>query len=132
MAYWAGRDADSLAALAVAEAKQRTAEPIAAGSPRTRERTDAASGEAADGRVVSDIVQLLEVVALGQAVAFLPASTSARHPRPDVVYRPVSGLSPSTVAVAWPEVSRSLTVAAFVRAASEVAARLPKWVAALI
>jgi hypothetical protein len=56
-------------------------------------------------------------------VAFLPASLAAQHPRADVVYRPVAGLSPSTLAVAWPQTSRSLAVAAFVRAAAEVATR---------
>jgi hypothetical protein len=41
-----------------------------------------------------------------------------------VVYRPVAGLSPSTLAVAWPQTSRSLAVAAFVRAAVEVATKV--------
>jgi hypothetical protein len=41
--------------------------------------------------------------------------------RPDIVYRPVTGLSGSTVVVAWPESARSPVIAAFVRAATEYA-----------
>jgi DNA-binding transcriptional LysR family regulator len=103
-AYWAGRDRAGPAA--------------------------AAPGLQA-GPVVGDIAQLLEVVALGQAVAFLPASLADRHARDDLVYRPVADLTPSTVVVAWPETSRSLAVAAFVRAATGIAARLPQRLTAL-
>ncbi|HEX6677977.1 MAG TPA: LysR family transcriptional regulator [Actinomycetes bacterium] len=106
-AYWAGRDPDSLAA-------------AWAGEPRP-----------APGPRVGDIAQLLEVVSLGQAVAFLPASLCERHPRADVVYRPVAGLSPSALVVAWPQASRSLAVAAFVRAACEVATGQPRPATAL-
>jgi DNA-binding transcriptional LysR family regulator len=98
-AYWAGRDPESLAAW------DGQREPA-------RQRL---------GPRVGDVAQLLEVVALGQAVAFLPASLAERHQRGDVAYRPVDGLSPSTLVVAWPQTSRSLAVAAFVRAAAEVA-----------
>jgi DNA-binding transcriptional LysR family regulator len=76
-AYWNGRDPQSLAA----------AWPD--GAPPPPDTT---------GPLVSDLPQLLETVALNQAVAFLPASTAARHPRTDLVYRPVTGLSPSIVA----------------------------------
>jgi hypothetical protein len=55
-------------------------------------------------------------------VAFLSLSTTRQHQRPDIAYRPVTGLSPSAVMVAWPETSRSTAVAAFVRAAHDVAA----------
>jgi hypothetical protein len=56
-------------------------------------------------------------------VAYLPASTAARHPRTDLVCKPVTGLSPSIVAVAWQQGSRSPAVTAFVRAAVEIAER---------
>ena len=75
------------------------------------------------GPLVSDLPQLLETIALNQAVAFLPASTAVRYPRADLVYRPVTGLSPSIVAVAWQQGSRSPAIAAFVRAAVDVAER---------
>ena len=83
------------------------------------------------GPQVSDLNQLLEVVALGQAIAFLPTSTARRNPRGDVVYRPAADLSPSIVAVAWPEGCRSRAVAAFVAATTQVAANVPDSVAAL-
>ncbi|WP_345710005.1 LysR substrate-binding domain-containing protein [Kitasatospora paranensis] len=79
---------------------------------------------------MASVEQLLEVVALGQAVAFLSLSTTKRHQRPDIAYRPVAGLSPSAVVVAWPETSRSTAVAAFVRAAHDVAAHHPDHVTA--
>ncbi len=47
----------------------------------------------------------------------MPASLAARLTCPDVVSRPVDGLSPSTLTVAWLATSRSLAVAAFVDAA---------------
>jgi DNA-binding transcriptional LysR family regulator len=101
-AYWNGRDPQSLAA----------AWPDGTAPP-----ADTA------GPLVSDLPQLLETVALNQVVAFLPASTAARYPRADLVYRPVSDLSPSVVAVAWQQGSRSPAIAAFVRAAVEIAER---------
>jgi hypothetical protein len=61
----------------------------------------------------------------GQAVAFLARSTTERHQRPDIAYRPVIGLSPSAVVVAWPETSRSAAVATFVQAAHDVATHHP-------
>jgi DNA-binding transcriptional LysR family regulator len=85
----------------------------------------------APGPVVRDMEQLVEVVALGQAVAFLPASLAERYARPEIARLPVSDLSPSTVAVAWPEDCRSLAVAALVRAACDMAARDPEGVARL-
>ncbi|MEV7418012.1 LysR substrate-binding domain-containing protein [Streptomyces sp. NPDC089919] len=83
------------------------------------------------GPLVASVEQLLEVVALGQAVGFLALSTTERHRRPDLVYRPVTGLRPSAVVVAWPETSRSAAVAAFVRAAHDVADRHPGRITAL-
>jgi DNA-binding transcriptional LysR family regulator len=87
--------------------------------------------DAPEGPVVATVEQLLEVVALRQAVAFLSRSTTERHQRPDIVYRPVTDLSPSTVMVVWPESSRSAAVAAFVQAAEGVAAHHPHHVTAL-
>jgi DNA-binding transcriptional LysR family regulator len=92
---------------------------------------DDASGDAAgrrDGPEINDISQLFDAVALGGAVAYVPVSLADRHPRSDLAFRPVSDLSPSEVMVAWPETSRSRAVAAFVRAAMDVAAeQRPAW-----
>jgi hypothetical protein len=41
--------------------------------------------------------QLLDAVALGQAIAFLPASVASRHAVPDLAFVPVTDLSPSTL-----------------------------------
>lgn len=74
----------------------------------------------ADGPVVRDTAQLLEVVALGQAVALVPASLAARNVRPDVTYRPVPDASPYRTLVLWPEGSRSPWTTWFVKTALEV------------
>jgi DNA-binding transcriptional LysR family regulator len=77
-----------------------------------------------DGPVVSDSTQLLEVVALGQAVALVPASLANSNERTDLAYRPVPDAAPYTVSVAWPAGSSNRDLAAFVRTAVEVAAHL--------
>jgi len=109
-AYWAGRDSGTAGTAWPAH------QPPDPGLP---------------GPQVSDLAQLLEVIALGQAIAFLPASTARRHPRDDVIYRPVADLSPSTIAISWPDGCRSPAVAAFVAAATDIAARDPDSAAAL-
>jgi DNA-binding transcriptional LysR family regulator len=76
------------------------------------------------GPVVSDMNQLLDAVALGQAIAFIPASVASRHAVPDLAFVPVADLSPSTVLAAWPEGSRSPAIARFLRTAAEVAAEV--------
>jgi DNA-binding transcriptional LysR family regulator len=75
--------------------------------------------------------QLLDVVALGQAVAFVPQSVADRYGAADLVFVPVTDLTATEVVTAWPEVSRSPTVAAFVRVAADAAADLPIQAAAL-
>lgn len=101
--YWAGRDAASLAVTLPHPAGEGGAAGTAGPTP--------------DGPHVADLAGLLEVVALGQAVAFVPASVSRRYPRPDLAYVPVSDLSPMVLSLAWPQASRSRAVAAFVTAA---------------
>jgi DNA-binding transcriptional LysR family regulator len=79
----------------------------------------------ATGVEVNDITHVLEVVALGQAVAFVAASVARRHARPDLVFRPVGDLSPLTLVVAWaPGGTGGRSVTAFVEAAADVARRL--------
>ena len=73
------------------------------------------------GPLVSDMNQLLDAVALGQAVAFVPASVASRHAVPDLAFVPVTDLSPSTMMAAWPENSTSPAIARLLRAAAEVA-----------
>ncbi|MFI1758857.1 LysR family transcriptional regulator [Streptomyces sp. NPDC020571] len=68
-----------------------------------------------------DLAQVLTAVSLGKVVTLLPASVTARYPRPGVAYRPVRDAPPVVLSLAWPRHSRSTATAALVRAATEVA-----------
>lgn len=70
---------------------------------------------------VRDLPQLLALVELGKLVTVLPGYVVDSYPRTGLVYRPLSDAPPSTLAVAWPRHSRSLAVAALVRAATSLA-----------
>jgi DNA-binding transcriptional LysR family regulator len=74
-----------------------------------------------DRRTVVDLAQLLELIELGQLTAILPASVATRHPRAQLALRPVVDARPAVLAIAYPQTSRSLAVAAFVRAATTIA-----------
>ncbi|MEZ0114702.1 DNA-binding transcriptional LysR family regulator [Catenulispora sp. EB89] len=78
----------------------------------------------------SDLPEIFRLIELGRTVCFFPASLTARYPRPDIVYLPVKDLRPAMLAVAWPQDSRSVAVAGFVRAAAEVAAAVAAGVGA--
>ncbi|MET7566975.1 LysR family transcriptional regulator [Streptomyces sp. NPDC005492] len=73
------------------------------------------------GPRVENMDQMLDAVVYGQGVAFLPASYADSAAHLGLAYVPVSDISPSTVVAAWPQTCRSQAVAAFVRAALEVA-----------
>jgi len=98
--FWAGRDGE-------------TSRFLAAAGPRL---------EPMQGPSVRDSSQLLEVVALGQAVALIPSSLAELNLRADIVYRTVSDASPYVIAIAWPDGSCARTTAAFVRTAIELTA----------
>ena len=83
------------------------------------------------GPEVTDITQLMELVAFGKCIAFLPASAAELLPRDDVVHIPVDDLSDSRLVVAWSSSSRSQAVACFVRAATDVARTSPLALASL-
>ncbi|MDX8149810.1 LysR family transcriptional regulator [Lentzea sp. BCCO 10_0061] len=53
------------------------------------------------GAVTDHPDEFLGAIAGGCGVALVPASTSHFYSRPDIVYVPVRGVSPSEVAVAW-------------------------------
>jgi len=74
----------------------------------------------ATGPAVRDSAQLMQLIALGQVVAVLPASMRL-NARADVVCVPVLDAPSSSILLAWPERTRSRAVAAFVRAGAEVA-----------
>ncbi|MBC2877878.1 LysR family transcriptional regulator [Streptomyces mobaraensis] len=75
------------------------------------------------GPVVRDSSQLMEAVALGQAVALIPESLAELHPRGDVVHRPVPDAKPYETAVAWREGIREGWVGRLVRTVAELAER---------
>jgi DNA-binding transcriptional LysR family regulator len=77
-----------------------------------------------EGPEINDLNQLLDAVALSNAVAYVPASVADRHRSAELAFVPVADLSPGEVTVAWPDTSRSHAVAGFVRAAADVAGAL--------
>jgi DNA-binding transcriptional LysR family regulator len=91
------------------------------GSPRTTSPTSVVEPRPTQ----LDSAQIFNVVELGGIVWFPPASLARRHPRPNIAYRTVRDLPPTTLMVAWPQASRSPAVAAFVRAATTVADATP-------
>ena len=74
-------------------------------------------GECGDFR---DGSQLMQLIALGRAVAVLPESVRSNL-RQDLTYVPVTDAVPTTLVLAWPEANRSRSLAAFVRTATTVA-----------
>jgi DNA-binding transcriptional LysR family regulator len=74
-----------------------------------------------DGPEVHDAGQLMQLIALGRAIAVLPES-SRRLLRDDVTAVPVRDARPTTLVLAWPEESRSPALAAFVRSTTAAAA----------
>ena len=76
------------------------------------------------GPRINDVNQLLDAVALGNVVAYVPAALARQNSRRDLVFVPVSDLSPSELVVAWPAGSTSRAIADFVRVAVEVAVEL--------
>ncbi|WP_433461308.1 LysR family transcriptional regulator [Spirillospora sp. CA-128828] len=73
------------------------------------------------GPVIHDAGQLMQLIALGRAIAVLPASTR-RLLREDLTAVPVRDAEPTTLVLAWPEASRSRPLAAFVRSTAAAAA----------
>lgn len=67
-----------------------------------------------------DLAQIFNLVVLGRVVWFVPRSIIERNPRPDIAYRELADLPPTTLTVAWPRTARDRAVAAFVRTAVDV------------
>ncbi|MFF0521101.1 LysR family transcriptional regulator [Actinomadura nitritigenes] len=83
----------------------------------------AARGSFAESRrPVRDLTELFSLVELGGVIWFVPVSIARRHARPGIAYRAVGDLPPTEFSVVWPQDCRSPAVAAFVRAATAVAA----------
>jgi DNA-binding transcriptional LysR family regulator len=69
-----------------------------------------------------DMVQMLRHIELGRMLALFPVSLAERNARPQLTWRPVDDAPEAAFAVAWPQNSQSLAVAAFVRVATAVSA----------
>jgi DNA-binding transcriptional LysR family regulator len=65
---------------------------------------------------VDGLPDLLKRIELGHLVALLPRSVAARYRRDQIAFRPVHDAQPAHLSVVWPTDTRSLAVAAFVRA----------------
>jgi DNA-binding transcriptional LysR family regulator len=89
------------------------------GSPADRDKREHPALTVARRQL--DLAQIFTLIELGDIVWLPPASLAERHPRPGIAYRTVRDAPPSTLAIAWPQSSRSPAVAAFVRAATTVA-----------
>ncbi|UWE13082.1 LysR family transcriptional regulator [Actinacidiphila bryophytorum] len=84
-------------------------EPYVAAAPETGGWRDywLAAGEREGrpvtvGAVTEHPDDWLSAIANGYGIALAPASAARFYARPGVVYRPVTGVTPSTVAIAWP------------------------------
>lgn len=74
------------------------------------------------GATVDQPDDWLQAIANGYGVALAPASAARFYARPGVVYRPVIGVSPSRVGLAWPPTADANPVVRdFVRCCLEVA-----------
>lgn len=104
-------------------------EPFVAAPPETGAWRDhwLAAGEREGrpvriGAVTEQPDDWLSAIASGYGVALAPASAARFYARPGVVYRPVTGVSPSRVAVAWaPADDRNPVVRDFVRCCLDLA-----------
>lgn len=77
------------------------------------------------GAVVKRPDEWLIAIANNLGIAFTPLATARYYQRPDIVYRPVEGISGSKVAVVWPRETTSAAVHQFVQACAEAAPRPP-------
>ncbi|MDA1360728.1 LysR family transcriptional regulator [Glycomyces luteolus] len=66
----------------------------------------------------------LTAIANGDGIALAPESAARYYARPDIAYRPLTGITPSTVALVWPKAARPTSVLGdFIAAAREAADR---------
>jgi LysR family transcriptional regulator, benzoate and cis,cis-muconate-responsive activator of ben and cat genes len=75
------------------------------------------------GPAVQDSAQMLEVIALGQAIALLPVSFTLRNVLPDVVYRPVPDAELYTMVIAWKPGNPSPWIPRYIEAAKRWSGR---------
>ncbi|NNH74528.1 LysR family transcriptional regulator [Nocardia uniformis] len=75
------------------------------------------------GAIAHNTDEWLTAIGNGFGISFAPASAARYYPRPGIVYRPVRGIGPSRVAVAWPDSSDANPVVGdFIQCCLEVCA----------
>lgn len=79
------------------------------------------AGRQAGDPVAMSVDESLAFAARGIALYCVPESASRFYARPDVVFRPIRGVEPARVGVAWRRDSSSPAVASFVEVAKAVA-----------
>ncbi|UOZ03489.1 LysR family transcriptional regulator [Amycolatopsis sp. WQ 127309] len=75
--------------------------------------------------VIHSVEEKLELVAGGEGIAVIPASTADFYTRPGVEVLPVEDLGPNQVAAAWPAARGTVLVREFAEAAAELLPELP-------
>lgn len=121
VALW---DAHPLAALDEVPFGRLRDEPFVAAPLETGTWRDFWVGDDADdgrtaliGAVARNTDEWLAAIAGGHGISLTPAASARFYPRPGVTYRPVSGLAPTRVGVAWaPAPTTDPVVQDFVRA----------------
>ncbi|MFC4049800.1 LysR family transcriptional regulator [Actinomadura syzygii] len=79
-------------------------------------------GDTPNRAPVRDVGQLMQLIALGHAVAVVPASVRG-YLRDDLTCVPVTDAQPTTLVLAWAQGHRAAALAAFVHTATTIAAR---------
>ncbi|GIF62297.1 LysR family transcriptional regulator [Asanoa ishikariensis] len=110
-------------------------EPFVAGPASTGQfrdywlATDARAGRPPRiGAVTDQPDAWLQAIASGYGVALAPASAARFYARPGVTYRPVTGVAPSSIAIAWPRAAdHDPVVRDFVRCCHEATAVSRSW-----
>ncbi|MFD3585876.1 LysR family transcriptional regulator [Streptomyces sp. NPDC058683] len=79
------------------------------------------TGERSDIPPIHSVEEKLELVAVGAGICVIPLSTATFYTRPDVVARPVEGLAPGQVCLAWPATRHSRLIDDFADGAHALA-----------
>ncbi|GAA3256402.1 LysR family transcriptional regulator [Nonomuraea helvata] len=85
---------------------------------------DARDDEPVIGVTANTPEEVFEAVTSGLGVVLVAEGNATLYNRPGLVYRPVTGLPPGELAIAWREEDRSPQVAAFINALRQVATKV--------
>lgn len=99
---------------------------LADGTPATRGPVSSEPATDDGAPPCRDLTHLLNLIELGRAVWFPPASVAARNRRSGVTYVPVQDLAPAELVLAWPRGAQSPAVSAFARAVLAVLEEYPE------